>query len=88
MTVKPPPTTAPCTTAMRSGSSKAGTSVARNVMSALSLNAVRMVDAKKSGTASSRLSTGAIHQPCKPPWITRPPRKKPTSSGVRSEISL
>ena len=40
-------------------------------MSALSLKAVRSVAPKKSGTALKRASTGAIHQPCSPPWMTR-----------------
>ena len=101
ITVRPPPVTAPATTAYSSPRAlaralpvletqlsatrisglKAGTCEARNVIAALSLNAVNIVAPIKSGTSDSELSTGEIHQPCKPPCVTSPARKKPTRSG-------
>jgi hypothetical protein len=67
ITVRPPPTTAPSTTATFSSSPRFGTSVARYVMRALSLNAVSTADPMKSGASDRLLSTGAIHHPCSPP---------------------
>ena len=101
ITVRPPPVTAPATTAYsnprasaraapvletqlsatRISGLKAGTCEARNVIAALSLNAVKTVAPMNNGTSASELRTGEIHQPCKPPCVTSPARKKPTSSG-------
>ena len=52
-------------------------------MAALSLNAVKSVAPQNSAVGANPDSTGAIHQPCNPPWMTRPARKNPTSSGPR-----
>ena len=44
--------------------------------------------AEKSGVSDRLASTGAIHQPCSPPWMTRPARKNPTSSGGLRSMRL
>src|SRR5215475_13596958 len=63
ITVKPPPATAPATTAYFSDSRKSGTSDARYVIAALSLKAVSVTAPKKRETSSRPLSVGPIHQP-------------------------
>src|SRR5215475_11963462 len=63
MTVNPPPATAPATTAYFNDSRKSGTSDARYVIAALSLNAVSVTAPKKRETSSRPLSVGPIHQP-------------------------
>jgi hypothetical protein len=52
-------------------------------MAALSLKEVRMVDPMKSGQVEREEMMGPSHQPWSPPWMTRPPRKKPTRMGPR-----
>lgn len=97
ITVRPPPVTAPATTAYCNALaysasaanlwSNAGTCDARKVIAALSLNAVNKVEPINNGISPSIERTGAIHQPCRPPCVTRPAKKKPTSKGPFKEIA-
>ena len=81
ITVRPPPVTAPATTAYLAEMEKSGTKVLQYVIAALSLKAVNKVAASIKGRSPREPKTGAIHQPCNPPWVTNPARKKPTSKG-------
>ena len=81
ITVNPPPVTAPATTAYFAVMENSGTKVLRKVIAALSLNAVRTIAVSINGKSPSEPSTGAIHQACIPPCVTKPARKKPTSKG-------
>ena len=59
-------------------------------MAALSLNAVRTVApiARTALCSWNAMSSGSIHQPWHPPWMTSPARKKPTRSGDFMETSF
>lgn len=60
------------------------------MMAALSLNAVRTVAPfmRMALCSWNAMRRGSIHQPWQPPWMTRPARKKPTSSGDFMETSF
>src|SRR6266403_1877239 len=61
ITVRPPPATAPATTAYRAAAPRPGTSEARYVIAALSFTVVRAMAPKKRGSSWRLPSTGAIH---------------------------
>src|ERR1700759_2796430 len=73
-------------TANLSASENLGTRDARYVIAALSLKAVRMVEASINGHLLRVPRTGPIHHCWQPPWMIRAARKKPTSNGGRSAI--
>lgn len=67
ITVKPPPVIAPAITAYLSEEDKSGTTVAKCVMAALSLNAVKIVAPIIIGNSVRLPSTGLIHHSWQPP---------------------
>ena len=80
MTVRPPPATAPATSAYFEGSLRPSTREPRYVSAALSVIAVRPVALRNRGRLPMVPMVGCSHQCWKAPMVTRPARKKPTSS--------
>ena len=83
MTVKPPPVTAPATTACckTAFDEKLGTNVAKKVIAALSLNAVNTTEDKNRGKAFNLDKITSNHQPCNVPCVINPAKKNITKRG-------
>ncbi len=88
MTVRPPPVTAPATTACFNASVNPGASVARYVIAALSLKLVRIVSNQTNrGTRPRLLGTG-FDPPSLQPAVNDQARKKETDEKRRPEIEF